>query len=184
MLITMMIGISMTSYAQDNNTDAHDINITVPEVALLDIEPSANTTIALEPTAPTEAGNPLDFSTATNNLLWMNYSSIIGSTTEPTRNATVSITNGSIPAGTQIQVVAAADAGNGGGNVGTPTAAITLSSTAQQIVTGVESCYTGSGVNDGHNLTYTMSLTAPSDYGSLDFDQSTTITVTYTLSDN
>ena len=114
----------------------------------------------------------------------MNYSSIIGSTTEPSRDVTVAITTGTVPGGMTLKVVAAADAGNGAGTMGTPTAEVTLSSTAQDIVTGVGSCYTGNGTSNGHQLSYTLTLTAPANYGDLDFDDATTLTVTYTLSDN
>jgi len=184
LFVAMLGGIAGMSYGQDDNNDAHNITITIPEVALLDIEPSGSNTITMGPTAPTEAGDPLDFSASTNNTLWMNYSSIIGSTTEPSRDVTVAITTGTVPGGMTLKVVAANDAGNGAGNVGTPTSEVTLSSTAQNIVTGVKSCYTGDGTNNGHQLTYTLSLTAPANYGDLDFDDATTLTVTYTLSDN
>ena len=187
LVLVAMIAFGANSYAQlraDSKTDAHDVTITIPEVALLDIEPSGSNTITLGPAVPTEAGDPLDFSSATDNTLWMNYSSIIGSTTEPTRDVTVQITNGTMPGGMTLKVLAAADAGNGAGNFGTPTAEVTLTTTAQNIVTGVGSCYTVSGINNGHQLTYTLSLTAPANYGNLDFDDATTLTVTYTISDN
>ncbi len=61
------------SYGQDTNTDSHTITVEIPEVALVDIEPSASKDISLEYTAPTEAGNPLV--EATNSDLWLNYSS-------------------------------------------------------------------------------------------------------------
>jgi hypothetical protein len=182
--VVVLSCMSTFTYAQDNNKDAHDITITIHEVALLDIEPSGSNTITIGPAAPIEAGEPIDFTSATNNTLWMNYSSIIGSSTEPSRDVTVAITNGTVPGGMALTVVAAADAGNGAGTVGIPTAAVTLSATAQNIVTGVKSCYTGTGTSNGHNLTYTLSLTAPADYGDLDFDDATTLTVTYTISNN
>ena len=184
LIALLTVGFSGISYGQDDNDDAHDITITIPEVALLDIEPAGSNSITLGPSAPTEAGDPLDFSASTNTSLWMNYSSIVGSSTEPSRDVTVAITSGTVPSGMSLTVEAAADAGNGGGNVGTPWAQVTLSSTAQTIVTGVGSCYTGDGVNNGHQLTYSLSLSAPSNYGDLDFDDATTLTVTYTLSDN
>ena len=181
--IILIAGITATMNAQVDNVDAHDITITIPEVALLDIEPNGST-ITIGPAAPLEEGDPIDFSAATDNTLWMNYSSIIGSTTEPSRDVTVSITNGTLPGGMELKVLAAADAGSGAGTVGTATAEVTLSATGQNVVTGVGSCYTGTGTANGHQMTYTLILSAPANYGDLDFDDATTLTVTYTLTDN
>ncbi len=182
-LLFMVFGVMNKTFAQDTNVDAHDIVISIPEVALLDIEPSASTTINLGATAPTEAGAPLVFS-ATNTDLWLNYSSIVGSTTEPSRKVTVKISSGTLPGGTVLKVQAAADAGNGAGTVGTPTGEITLTATDQDFITGVGSCYTGTPENNGHQLTYSLELDASGNYSDLDFDDSSTVTITYTLSDN
>jgi hypothetical protein len=69
--------------------------------------------------------------------------------------------------------------------MGAPTTAVTLTNTAQNIITGIGSAYTGDGVNNGHNLSYSLDLDATSgSYALLDFDESTTLEITYTLSDN
>ena len=176
---------SQTLNAQDTNVKAHDVTINIPEVALLDIEPAASTAITLAPTAPTEAGSPLDFSGATNNSLWINYSSIIGSTTEATRKVSVAITSGTMPGGMLLKVKSGDDAGNGDGTVGSSVGAITLSTTAQDCITGIGSCYTNTPENNGHQLTYVLELNgAGGSYANLDFDDATTLTITYTLSDN
>jgi hypothetical protein len=175
---------TFSAAAQDKNNDKHTIDIKIPEVAILDLETTGKSgVIALEGTAPLEAGNALDFSKAINSELWINYSSIIGKKTEPTREVTVQITDGNVPSGLEISVEAAKDAGKGEGTVGTPAGALTLSTSAQKIITGVGSVYTGNGANAGHNLTYKMKL-ATGKYGDIDFDQTGSITVTYTLSDN
>ena len=171
------------SFAQDTNVDAHDINITIPEVALLDIEADGSTTIDLGAVAPTEAGEAIDFTNTTNSDLWINYSSIVGSTTEASRKVTVKVSNGTLPGGMTLKVTAGADAGNGGGTVGTPTAQVTLSGTDQDIITGIGSCYTGNLFSNGHNLSYAL-VVDQANYGDIDFDEATTLTVTYTLTDN
>lgn len=185
-LAALGLALSTTSvFAQDTNTDKHTIDIKIPEVALLDLETSGSSSaLSLAGTAPTEAGNAIDFSKAQNSDLWINYSSIIGSKTEPSREVTVAITSGSVPDGLNLTVEAKADANKGAGKVGTPSAsALTLSGTAQKIVTGVGSAYTGNGANAGHNLIYKLALDSGS-YEKLDFDQSQSVTVTYTLTDN
>lgn len=181
----LLLGLlSLTTYAQDTNIDTHTIALIVPEVALLDLESATGTAISLGVIAPTEAGLPVTFSSA-NTDLWLNYSSIIGSITEPSRNITVQVTAGTIPDGIDINLVALADAGNGDGTIGTPTTSIILSTaTAQNLVTGIGSAYTGDGVNNGHNLSYTGGLSSSTPYSELDFDQNAVLTVTYTLTDN
>lgn len=182
-LLTLgLLAVSTLAFAQDDGDDVHQVTISVPEVALLDIEAASSTTISLGPTAPTEAGSPITFTSATDNSLWLNYSSIIGSTTESSRTVTAQITSGTVPAGMTLSVVAGADAGNGDGTVGTPTAAVTLSGSAQNIITAIGSCYTGTGTSNGHQLTYTLALDAASgSYANLDFDDAGNINVTYTI---
>ncbi len=184
-LFTVAVAVvSFNTYAQDDNTEAHNVVIGIPEVAILDLESAAGTTITLGPTAPTEAGLAVAFPSQ-NNSIWLNYSSIVGSTTEPSRNVTVQITSGTVPSGTTLEVVASADAGSGDGAVGAPAAAVTLSNAAQNIITGIGSAYTGDGVSKGHNLAYTLDLASGAgSYALLDFDDSNTLEITYTLSDN
>ena len=171
-------------YAQDDNDDAHNVVITLPEVALLDLESSAGTSISLGPDAPTEAGEALDFSEETNSDIWINYSSIIGSKTEPSRDITVQITSGKVPEGLELTAIAAKDAGMGDGSMGTPTAKIILDNSAQEIIKGVGSAYTGNGVSKGHQLTYQLALNEKKgSYAKLDFDNSNTLAITYTLTD-
>ncbi len=172
----------------DTNVDTHLITINIPEVALLDLEVATGTTaITLDGTMPTEAGLPMTFgAAATNASIWINYSSIVGSTTEPSRKVSVQITDGAVPTGLKLTALAAADAGKGGGTVGTASAVLTLSAdTAQDIITGVGSAYTGDGANNGHKLTYQLDYAtdAATDYAGLDFDDSADLTITYTLSD-
>lgn len=177
LFFTFVFFVVFSMKAQDGLSDAHDITITVPAVALVDIEPSANKNISLSFTAPDEAGlpltNPLD-----DTSLWLNYSSII--TSPNTRSISVSI-NSLYPGG-DIKVVAAADAGNGGGAVGTPSAQLTLTQLGQTIISDIGSAYTGDGASNGHNLTYSLTPTAV--YSLLVPDTGTTLTVTYTITNN
>ena len=185
-LLTLLVGVvSFSVNAQDSNQDAHNVVIDIPEVALLDLEAESGTSITLAPTAPSEAGNALNFDNAVDNSIWINYSSIIGSVLEPSRNVAVQITSGTVPAGTELGVLAASAVGNGDGTMGAATAAVVLTSTAQNIITGIGSAYTGNGINKGHNLSYALRLSAAAgSYSQLDFDNSDTIVISYTLSDN
>ncbi|MCL1674614.1 hypothetical protein [Elizabethkingia meningoseptica] len=170
--------------AQDTNTDNHTIGITIPEVALLDIEPAASKNITLAFTAPTEAGLPL-VAPAPNNTLWLNYSSI-KSVADPTRNVSVKL-NALVP-GVDIKVTAAVATGSGGGTRGTPAAQLILSAADQTIISGIGSAYTGDGANNGHNLSYALNfgggVGSVAAYGDLEAKANVVATVTYTISDN
>lgn len=170
--------------AQDTNTDNHTIGITIPEVALVDIEPAANKNITLGFTAPVEAGLPI-VPTGTDNTLWLNYSSI-KSVADATRNVSVKV-DAIIP-GIDIRVTAATATGSGGGTLGTPSAQLTLTAADQTIVSGIGSAYTGDGANNGHNLTYALAVGSGSGtiaaYADLEATTTAVATVTYTISDN
>jgi hypothetical protein len=177
---TIILGLirSVDLNAQDGNTDNHTIGITIPEVALVDIEPAASRNISMNFTAPTEAGNPI-IAPNNNSTLWINVSSI-KSTGDPTRTVSVKLT--ALIPGVAIKVTAAADAGQGAGTMGTPSSQLTLSTSDQGIVTGIGSAYTGNGASKGYNLTYNVS-SPDGNYGNLSANAAIA-TVTYTISDN
>jgi len=181
----LLIGSAFTLKAQDTNTDAHEVSINIPEVAILDIESTTSTSFILAPEKPTEAGLALDFTDAKNSDLWLNYSSIVGSKTQAKRTIDVKVEDGSaIPDGLLLKVSATEDEGNGDGVVGKPVGEITLSNTAQDFITGIGSCYTGSPAKNGHQLTYVLELNSEEgSYGKIDFDQSTSLKVVYTITE-
>lgn len=176
--------VAMTSFGQDNNAAIQNVVISVPQVALIDLEANGGTNIQLSPLAPQEAGLAVDFSKQTNTGIWVNYSSIVNSRTQPARNITAQITSGAVPQGMVLSVVAGKDAGMGEGAMGIAAAQINLNNQAQNIITGVGSAYTGNGVANGHQLSYALTLENSNDaYAKLDFNQSTTLAITYTMTD-
>lgn len=180
-MFIIALSISTNLNAQDTNTDNHTITISIPEVAILDIEPAATKNITLGFIAPTEAGNPI-VPSSPNNSLWLNYSSI-KSTDNPTRNVSVKL--GSVIPGIDINVTAGAATGLGGGTLGTPSALLTLSAADQTIISGIGSAYTGDGATNGHNLTYALVAGgSASNYEDIEASASTVAMVTYTISDN
>ncbi len=184
-LLVAFLATSFAVNAQDDDDDVHDVVISIPEVALVDLEAASGTSINLGPTAPTEAGLPLDFSAQTNSDIWLNYSSIMSTANDPTRDISALISSGTLPSGMSIDVTAAGDAGNGDGTMGASAGAVTLSGVGQNVITGIGSSYTGDGVNNGHNLTYALALgLGAGAYALLDADDATTIQITYTISDN
>lgn len=177
-MLALITGLVNASFVQsDGQSDDHTVTIVIPEVALVDVEPSASNDITLTYTAPTEAG--LALTGDTNSDLWLNYSSI-KSTTNPTR--TVSVNLDQVVAGVNLKVTAAAAASGGVGTVGTPGSTLTLTTSDQTLITGIGSCYTGDGTSNGHNLTYEVDLLGT--YADLVASTGTILTVTYTISSN
>ncbi|GAA4166905.1 hypothetical protein GCM10022217_41350 [Chryseobacterium ginsenosidimutans] len=155
-------------------TGSKTVAVTLPIVTLLDIEPTG--TIAMNFTAPTEAGQPLT-APAQNITKWINYTSAIAPA-GLTRRVTASV-NQTIP-GVDIRLQAAAAAGSGGGTLGTPTAQVTLSTTAVNIITGIGGAFTGNGANNGHRLTISLVV---NNYANLNTRTNTPVIITYTITE-
>lgn len=128
------------------------------------------------------AGTPA--TSVSNSAMFVKISSIVSGNTH--RAITARISSGTVPQGTQLSLVAdPCTTLNSGGNLGTVIATpIILSSTDQNIVTLIKSCYTGRGYNDGYRLTYTWYPYSPkTNYQLLGATASpTTLTVVLTIS--
>lgn len=179
-VFALFLSVQMSAQV-DNNVATHTLIISIPEVALLDIE--GGTSVTLTAVAPTEAGNPLNLLGTTNNTLYLNYSSIIGAAPDNVRKVSVAVTNGTLPSGIDLKVTASAATGDGAGTKGSPGSQMTLSNTAQDLITGIGSCYTGDGSGKGHQLTYVLTENS-ANYANLNFSTTHSLTITYTLSDN
>ncbi|MBK5208764.1 MAG: hypothetical protein JJE44_04575 [Flavobacteriaceae bacterium] len=168
--------------AQENHSN-HKINLKIPEVALINVY--SNSAISLGNNTVVEAGQPLNIE-ETNNSVWINYSSIVGSQTQPGRDITLRISEGTIPDGVKLYVKVAEDMGAGAGTMGKPVSEIQeLTANPLTIITDIGSSYTGVGANKGNNVQYTLKLSdEPNAFANLDFNQSSTLVINYTLSDN
>jgi hypothetical protein len=152
----------------DNIEAAHGVEISIPTVALVDVEgvDGEAGTINLTPDVTSlEAGNAVDFSDAKDNSLWLNYTSIIASDQDE-RNITTEI-DGTLPAGVSLNLLA-------GG--------VSLTTNGQNLVTGIGSGYTESGYEKGHQLTYSLEM-ANESYAELT-SGTYNLTVTYTITGN
>ncbi|WP_304232216.1 hypothetical protein [Jiulongibacter sediminis] len=181
-LTALVVGVMTLAHAQDSNSDNHQITVVVPNIALLDIEPGTaatrNFSSTFEQPTPLEAGEKID-NPDDNTDLWINYSSIL-----PTAVASrkVNVKASALPEGVTIKVTAGAAAAGGAGTKGTSAGEITLSTSDQEIISGIGSVYTGTGISKGHQLTYAFEAD-DADYADLEA-KSTAVTVTYTLVDN
>jgi hypothetical protein len=171
-ILTISCLIYNTAFTQ--TTINRTVAVTLPVVTLLDIEPTG--TIAMNFTAPTEAGQPLTAPTA-NTTKWINYTSAIAPA-GLTRRVTASV-NQVIP-GVDIKLQAATASGSGGGTLGTPTAQVTLSTTAVNIITGIGGAFTGNGASNGHRLTISLVV---NNYANLNTRTNTPVIITYTITE-
>lgn len=169
-----LLSLMISCYFFSQTTGSRNIAVTLPVVTLMDIEPSG--AISLNYTAPTEAGNAIT-APAANTSKWINYTSAIAPS-GLSRRITASV-NQTIP-GIDIKIQAATASGSGGGTLGIPSAQITLTTTAQTIISGIGGAFTGNGSNNGHQLTITL---ITNNYSNLDSRSNTPVIITYTITE-
>lgn len=104
------------------------------------------------------------------------YTSTVGTST--TRKLTAAWGGSdAAPAGCSLKLTATP---SGGTNQGTGAGQITMSATAQDVITTIKSCATGTGGTDGAQLTYVLSVDTMT---SLVAGESKSATITLTLTD-
>jgi len=168
-----VIGFSNLLSAQ--STDDMLVRVKLKRVTLIDIEPN-NNLINLPVVAPSEAGSPAEGNT--DDSRWLNYTCCLKSG-DADRYITVSLGSSSIiPPGLSLSLTASSYSGTGNGVFGTPSGTLVLSTASQTLISGIRGAFTGNGVSNGHKLTYNLEI---SDYSQLDFDNSTSIQVVFTI---
>lgn len=155
---------------------SQNIVLTISEMAILDIEPNTNSfTVSLD--APDEAGASAVF-TNTNTTKWVNYSSSFPTSGS---NRTILVnTQSAVPPGLNLNLTAANYSGSGVGTMGVSNGTIALSTSSQVLISGIGRGYTGDGANNGHQLSFSLSIT---DFALLAANNSKTVTVIYTITD-
>lgn len=158
-------------------TSSIGVSLSLPSVALLDIEPNRNS-FNLNLTAPTESGNSLA-NTASDNTKWINFSSSV--TSGQTRRISAQI-SGTMPYGLSLVLNTSTYSGGGAGTLGSRVSPVTLTAAAQTIINNIGGAYTGNGGSNGYNLAFSLSL--PIGNYSLLRSQASIVTVIYTMIDN
>ena len=167
-LLLWLAGMETAFSASD--TASHSVTMIVNEIALIGLNNTAP--ITLEMGTSTSTGEaPRD---VTDNGKLLQYTSLVPD------GATRSIiaawgASDVAPAGTSLKLQSTSVPAD----CGTAASQITISGTAQSIITNIGSCATGVGVN-GAELTYTLSV---DDFTQLTASDSKTVTITYTLID-
>lgn len=170
-----LLFISTPFFAQ--TTGYSTINLTLPQIALVDIESASGTAITLTLGNSGEAGMPPAYTGAINNNNWLNYTSAVP--VNKTRKITAELTGGALPPGIGLKLNVGAYAGSGQGLRGSATGQISLTNTPAIIITGIGGAYTGEGPGNGHQLTYTLEIV---DIEDLTIG-TTNLSVLFTLSD-
>lgn len=169
MTVGLIIFASLTAYAASDSA-AHDVTMQVTEIVIVDLNSTA--TVTLSTNAPVAGGDAVTGDTDASKLL--QYTSLVSSGTNRGVQANMGVGD-AVPSGTSLAVAASAVPAN----CGTAAGSVTLTTSAQDVVTSIQSCATGTGAS-GTTLTYTYAIT---DVNSLVVGGGSTVTVTYTLTD-
>ncbi|WP_372949647.1 hypothetical protein [Mariniphaga sp.] len=156
------------------------VNFSLPEVALVDIEPDVNNRIHFTLSPASQSGRPPELAESTNETLWINYSSSLPGH-QNSRSITAQISQGTIPQGISLYLEAGSYSGNGRGKPGQPAGKIELSSQPRPVISGIGNCFTGDGIANGHKLVFSIEI---SDYTNLATAGDTNFILLYTLTDN
>jgi len=183
----VLVFLTLVSYvnAQDAEDANNTLSIDIPEVFIMDIESEGGQSISLIVEAPSEAGNMIDLTAAVDSSLWLNYSSVRSQAVESSRAIYAKVIGGSVPSGLKLRVKPQPYTGTGDGDLGLPsngTNGRVLVATDRKIIRNIKTCYTGDGTGNGHRLIYSLEF-RNNKYDKLDFDDSNTVTVLYTITD-
>ncbi len=170
----LTMGLATTSVVAQDNLGTDVVGYALPEIAVLDVAGTATTLTLVAPNAGESVANTSVSAEGTSSL---NYTSVVGSA--KTNKITAAITVGSVPTSTLLQVKAFNYAGTGDGTFGTAADWVTLSGTAADLITGIESCYTEVGADKGRRLDYFWGI--PTDQYTTLLATSGSVTVTYTI---
>lgn len=157
-----------------------NVQFSLPEIALLDIEPSTNNSIDFVITPAAESGSLPEVVETSNQALWLNYSSSMVNSVN-SRFVVAEISSGNVTRGISLFLEASEFSGVGGGQLGQSSGKIELSNQPKTIIANLGNCYTGDGVNNGHLLSYSIEL---KDYTNLVSNGKTAFTILYTISDH
>ncbi|MCE4566125.1 hypothetical protein INQ51_17530 [Maribellus sp. CM-23] len=189
-LVSVLIFFFAVVVNAQSESSNHNIQVKIPSFSFVGVS-DAGQGIVLEPKAPSIAGGALDFtaSSASDDSKWLNYSSILKKGNGSKSNSISAALTGDVDllsaSGLEIVLTVSEDAGKGKGNTGAAVSSspIVLDRTSKDVVTGIGNCYTGTGATSGRQLTYSLNLNDPDQYGKL-ISNDYYLTVTYTITEN
>jgi len=178
MRLLFILFICLTAGAQTYQDQSLNLEVTIPPVAILSVEPS-NESIVFELDNNEIAGTNYSF-VYVNNIKWLNFTSClpIG---KQSRTISAQIDNGMLPQGLELNLQISDYQGSGEGDLGTSAGKVTLTSQPQILVSNIKNGYTGSGKNNGYQLIYELKIV---DYDLLAYVNESILTVSYTITDD
>ena len=167
LFVLLVIGLVASAGHAATASDTQVVTLNIDEVAELTAGAGFTLTIVGSGTPGAAPANP------TNSATNLQYTSIVDI---GTRKISAKLGTGdAAPAGTSLKLTASGLAAS----EGTAAVQITLSTTAQDLITLIGSVNTGSAATDGPAMDYVWSI---DDVTLLDFGNDTSVTVTFTLS--
>lgn len=157
-----------------------NVLFSLPEIALVDIEPSFNNSIHFTIVPSAESGGSPVVKESAEQQLWINYSSALSGDGN-SRKIVAEISNGQLPKGVELLLEASGYSGNGDGNLGQPSGEVSLGTQPRPVITSIGNCYTGDGINNGHSLSFSLNIVS---YSEIQANQASEFTILYTITDN
>lgn len=177
-IFTVLMLISNFAFSQLYEAQL-SVNFSLPEVALIDIEPSTNNEVNFNVNSGVYSGESPTVE-QTNVSLWINYSSSL-SIGLNSRSIVAEISQGFLPQGISLYLEASDYSGTGGGKLGQSAGKVSLSGQPKPIINNIGNGFTGDGINNGHSLTFSLEIT---DYTKIVSVDNSNVLVLYTITDN
>jgi hypothetical protein len=148
-VLAVSLGLGLVGLMFASATATQTVTMSVNAIGVLAVTGNPST---LSVSAPTVGGDTP--SNPSSNTTYAQYTSTVGSTGTRKITAAWGGTDAA-PAGCSLKLAAAPA---GGTNQGSTAGQITLSSTAQDLITAIKSCATGTAATNGAQLTYVLSV--------------------------
>lgn len=157
---------------------SHQVTISVPKIALIGIAGTGDDQFRIG--QGQEAGHRIAITRNKISGIWLNYTSVVSA--ENRSHKVMAAMSGSLPEALQILIEASPCTGSGNGKAGKPTGSKVLSGEPVEIISDIGSCYTGKGVNNGHELVYTLQWKDENNMSGLHVGNSS-VEIVYTISE-
>jgi len=177
-IIVVVLTNGVSANAQWNSGNIN-VRFSLPEIAVLDIEPELGN-VEFNIGAPGLAGGEPVVEHVSIETVWLNYTSAILKNGNR-RSINAQISEGSVPDGISLYIEASVASSFGSENQGTPVGKVQVSSQPRPIISGIGSCFTGDGIGKGHEIQYFLEI---SDFDQIKSIEDQVFTVLYTITDN
>lgn len=175
-LTIIVLVFTQVAFCQRSET-RHGVEIQIPEVALLGVIAESNNGFNVAQNSAVSFLNSETFESK----VWINYSSIVS---KNKKRKLIAMVDRQLPQGIKIKLCASEATGLPKGNVGKTTGEVQLTSNPTDVLTGIGSCYTGAGVNNGHSLSCKVETDTELDQNQLLAFSNETYNIIFTLTDS